>query len=87
MIDAGVAANVKLFIFSSLPSFEHASNGTIRNVHHCMYLLDAADVRIKLSFLLIVQSKARPVSRNTDEAKPPRLSSSLPSKPDSTTAT
>ncbi|KAJ9125686.1 hypothetical protein QFC22_000649 [Naganishia vaughanmartiniae] len=34
MIDAGVAAGVKLFIFSSLPSPENKSKGAISNVHH-----------------------------------------------------
>lgn len=35
MIDAGVAAGVKLFIYSSLPGFAKLSNGKIKNVHHC----------------------------------------------------
>lgn len=35
MVDAAVASGVKLFIFSSLPSFIKATNGEIKNVHHC----------------------------------------------------
>lgn len=35
MIDAAIAAGVKLFIFSSLPSFINKSNGEIKNVIHC----------------------------------------------------
>ncbi|KAI5451860.1 hypothetical protein NCC49_001162 [Naganishia albida] len=34
MVDAAVASGVKLFIFSSLPSFIKATNGEIKNVHH-----------------------------------------------------
>lgn len=35
MIDAGVAAGVKLFIFSSLPSYIDISHGKVSRVHHC----------------------------------------------------
>lgn len=35
MIDAALAAGVKLFIFSSLPSFINKTNGEIKNIHHC----------------------------------------------------
>jgi hypothetical protein len=35
MIDAAIATGVKLFIFSSLPSYMEKTNGKIHNVHHC----------------------------------------------------
>jgi hypothetical protein len=35
MIDAGIEAGVKLFIFSALPSFKKYSNGKYVNVYHC----------------------------------------------------
>ncbi|KAJ9091625.1 hypothetical protein QFC20_007588, partial [Naganishia adeliensis] len=34
MIDAALAAGVKLFIFSSLPSSINKTNGEIKNIHH-----------------------------------------------------
>ena len=35
LVDAAAAARVRLYIYSSLPSFDKASNGNYKNVHHC----------------------------------------------------
>ncbi|KPV78263.1 uncharacterized protein RHOBADRAFT_65887 [Rhodotorula graminis WP1] len=34
LVDAALAAGVRLYIYSSLPSFDKASNGKYKNVHH-----------------------------------------------------
>lgn len=35
MVDGGVEAGVKLFIYSSLPGFDKFTHGKLKNVHHC----------------------------------------------------
>jgi hypothetical protein len=43
MVDAAIAAGVKLFIYSSLPNFIKKTNGEIKNVHHCKSRLAKVD--------------------------------------------